>query len=392
MNIKLSYIALMFIALALVASPCYSEESSINNSTSINNATGVKKKLREPKVYKHLDKFDLPKGFKISVFAANLKGPRMMAFNPEGVLHVTLTGEGKVMAVIDEDLDWIADKKQVLLKGLYNPHGIAFYGGYLYIAETDKVTRYRQDPETLKLTDKEVVVDDLPVAGGGHFTRTIEFGPDGKMYVSVGSSCNVCDEQDPKRSTILRYNPDGTEGEIFAEGLRNSVGLAIRPDTGELFASDNGRDWLGEDLPPDEIDLIEQGGHYGWPHCYGDRVRDPQSDRDDFCELTEPPALKIQAHSAPLGIEFYTGRMFPAFYRGRLFVALHGSWNRIVPVGYKIISVPVSGGKITGRAVDFLVGWKQPRKMGRPVDIVNAPNGTLYISDDYKGYIYIVSY
>ena len=195
---------------------------------------------------------------------------------------------------------------------------------------------------------------DLP-KGGGHWTRTIAFGPDGKLYVSVGSSCNVCEETDQRRAAILQFNPDGTGGRIFARGIRNAVGIAFHPQTGDLWATNNGRDWLGDEFPPETILIVKDGAHHGWPYCNGARIPDPTSG-DPFLPDHGQPALEIQAHSAPLGLTFYAGEAFPQAYRGSVFAALHGSWNRSVPTGYKVIHIPVRDGK-PGPPEDFATGW-----------------------------------
>jgi glucose/arabinose dehydrogenase len=335
----------------------------------------------------------LPEGFKISVFASGIEGARFMAFNPDGVLYATLTRKGKVVALLDENKDGNAEKIIEAVSGLNNPHGIAFFKGYVYIAETDKVARFREDAKSRKFYDMKIIVPNLPSKGGGHFTRTVVFGPDGKMYVSAGSSCNICEEEDERRAAILRFNPDGSGAELYARGLRNSVGLAFNPVTGGLFAAENGRDWLGDDLPPDEVNLIKEKRHYGWPYCYGRRITDPEYDKVDFCMTTEPSLIDIQAHSAPLGLRFYTGRKFPEKYRGALFMALHGSWNRTVPTGYKVVIAPFKDGMPSGAYEDFITGWlKEGSKSGRPVDIIEDKEGNLYISDDYAGVIYRVGY
>lgn len=340
-----------------------------------------------------LEGLSLPPGFSISVYAEGLEGPRFMAFDPNGNLYVTLTKKGTVVALPDKNRDGRADKTVTAASGLSLPHGIAFYEGRAYVAETGRVSRFMQDPETLAFLDREVVVPVLPTRGGGHFTRTVAFGPDGKMYVSVGSSCNVCVEEKRERASVLRFNPDGSGKEIFAEGLRNSVGLAFHPESGELFATENGRDWLGDDLPPDEINALKKGGHYGWPYCYGHGVVDPKFNNKGFCPGTVPPVVEIQAHSAPLGLAFYSAEKFPARYRGGLFVALHGSWNRTLPTGYKIIYVPFSGAGPAGAYEDFVTGWLRGGSYwGRPAGIIETPGGDILISDDFAGTIYRVTY
>lgn len=339
----------------------------------------------------------LPEGFTISIYAKGLKGPRFMAYSPDEVLHVTLTRAGKVVALPDVNNDGISEKAVTIARGLNRPHGIAFYNGYVYIAESGKVIRFRPEMRSLKLKDKEVIVHNLPTKGGGHLTRTIAFGPDGKMYVSVGSSCNVCMEQDKRRSAIVRFNSDGSNPEIYAEGLRNAVGIIFHPATGALYGTENSRDWLGNDLPPDEVNLITQGANYGWPFCFGQRAEDPEFSpklsMTGFCENTTPPLIELQAHSAPLGLRFYTGDMFPPEYSGNLFIAFHGSWNRTVPTGYKIVRVPFANGKPAGIYEDFITGWlRDGKKLGRPVDIIQDSKGALLISDDHSGLIYRVVY
>ena len=275
--------------------------------------------------------------------------------------------------------------------GLNRPHGLAFFQGFLYVAETDAVVRFPYRAGDLTGGTREVVVRDLP-SGGGHWTRTIAFGPDGKMYVSIGSSCNACDERDPRRASILQFNPAGTGERIFARGIRNAVGITFRAQTGELWATNNGRDWLGDDLPPDTILTVTDGAHYGWPFCYGKRIPDPEFGRPDFCKTTALPAVEIQAHSATLGLTFYTGSMFPSEFHNDLFVALHGSWNRTVPTGYKVIRIPMRDG-MPGLPQDFATGWLQGNHaMGRPVDVITGRDGALYVSDDRAGLIYRISY
>jgi glucose/arabinose dehydrogenase len=340
-----------------------------------------------------LNRLKLPEGFNISIFADSLKGPRLMAANPQGILHVTLTRAGMVMALPDKDNNGVADIKVTVATGLHNPHGIVFYRGYVYIAETGRVLRFKQDPDSLEFIDKKVIVKQLPTKGGGHFTRTLALGPDGKLYLSIGSSCNLCEEDDRRRAAVMRFNPDGSGQEIFAEGLRNTVGLAFHPLTGELFGTDNARDWLGDDLPPDEVNIIKKDAHFGWPFCYGKKIADPEYNRVGFCGSTQSPSIEIQAHSAPLGLTFYNGKTFPTPYRGGLFIALHGSWNRSEPTGYKIVSAKLKSDIPVGTYEDFITGWLDDKKVhGKPVDVFVSEKGALLISDDKSGLIYLVSY
>ncbi|MGC9987057.1 MAG: PQQ-dependent sugar dehydrogenase [Terriglobales bacterium] len=349
-------------------------------------------------------RFDLaqlkaPPGFHISVFAQDVDGARMMIFTPGGVLLVSEAGEGKVVALLDSKHVGKADKTVTVLQGLNEPHGLAFFEGKLYVAENDKVRRYDWDEANLRATNPQKLAD-LPT-GGGHSTRSIVFHG-GKMYISAGSSCNVCIEKDPRRATVMEFNPDGTGMKIFAKGLRNAVGLAVNPKTNTVWVTVNGRDWLGDDLPPETIyDLGKDGGDAGWPYCYGDRVPDQDFTKpgDGRCNNVLEPKVQMQAHSAPLGLGFYAGSQFPAEYRNNIFVAFHGSWNRDVPTGYKVVRVKLDDkGQPVGVAEDFITGWLAPgetkkgRWMGRPVGIVFGSDGAMYLSDDAGGVVYRITY
>jgi glucose/arabinose dehydrogenase len=231
---------------------------------------------------------------------------------------------------------------------------------------------------------------------GQHKTRTVAFLQDGRMVLSVGSSCNVCEEEDPRRGTVLVYDGPNGEGErVFASGLRNAVGLAVHPETGELWATNNGRDLLGDDIPPDTIHILLEGAGYGWPACHGGEVIDPDYGHPGACEQVPMPAVGLQAHSAPLGMVFYAGDSFPAEYQGDLFVAFHGSWNRSEPTGYKVVRIPVRDGDASGPVEDFATGWlddETSSASGRPVGLAVGPDGALYVSDDKGGFIYRISY
>ena len=356
--------------------------------------------------FAHAEKtgFDLarlkaPPGFHISVFAEEVDGARMMAFSPGGVLLVSESGEGKVVALPDPKHAGRAERTVNVLSGLNEPHGLAFYEGKLYVAENDKVRRYDWDEANLRASNPKAFAD-LP-GGGGHSTRSLLFHR-GKMYVSAGSSCNVCIEKDPRRAAVTEFNPDGSGQKIFAKGLRNAVGLAVNPKTDTVWVTVNGRDWLGDNLPPEVVlDLGKDGGDAGWPYCYGDRVPDSKFTKpgDNRCKNVIPPKVQMQAHSAPLGLAFYEGSEFPAEYRNNIFVAFHGSWNRSVPTGYKIVRVKLDDkGQPQGGAEDFISGWLAPgetkkgRWMGRPVGIVFGSDGTMYVSDDAGGVIYRITY
>src|SRR5581483_8347082 len=338
------------------------------------------------------EKFDLARlkaseGFHISVFA-QAPNARMMAFSPGGTLLVTETGDGNVVALVDSKHTGHSERTVTVLSDLDAPHGIAFQNGKLYVAETNAVRRYDWDEANLRATNGQLIAK-LP-GSGEHFTRSIVFA-NGKMYVSAGSPCNVCKPDDPHRAAVMEFNEDGSSERVFASGLRNAVGLVLNADTHTIWTTENGRDWLGDNLPPDEInDLGKQGGNFGWPYCYGNRVPDPSQSSSYDCAATIPPKVEIQAHSAPLGLTQYEGTMFPAQYRGNLFVALHGSWNRSVPTGYKVVRIKLDqSGQVQDGPEDFITGFISPgekRKgvyMGRPVGLVVGPDGALYISDDF---------
>ena len=330
-------------------------------------------------------------GWRITVFAAGLPGPRMLAFSPAGDLYVSLPGTGKVAVLPDRDHDGVADRRLDFAARLDRPHGLGFDGTDLVVAENHQLVRLPDRDGDLQADRVEVLSGDLP-DGGGHWTRSVVVGGDGAFYVSAGSSCNACVEHDPRRAAILRIAAGGGQSTGFAYGLRNSVGLALAPGSGDLWASDNGRDLLGDDLPPDEINHIVAGGDYGWPYCYGDRVPDPQLGTVQRCAATRPAAVELPAHSAPLGIVFGAGLAFPESFRQMLLVAYHGSWNRSIPTGYKLVGIPFAAGRPVGPPRDLVRGWLQgSRAWGRPVAPAVGPDGALYLSDDRAGAIYRIT-
>jgi glucose/arabinose dehydrogenase len=343
-----------------------------------------------------LARLRLPAGFKISIFADTHSSPRMMAVSPGGVLLVSTLEQGSVLALPDPTGHGTAEKIVTVLHGLRLPHGIAFHNGKLYVAETDKVVVYDWEENALRASNPRTIIR-LSGGGAGHATRTILFA-NGKLYVSVGSSCNECEEDDPIRAAVLQFDEDGSNRRIFARGVRNAVGLAQNPASGTVWVTDNGRDRIGDDVPPDEIDdLSPSGGDFGWPYCYGNKVPDPKFNNASRCAPTIPPVINLQAHSAPLGLAFYQGQKFPPQFWGDLFVAYHGSWNRRIPTGYKVVRIPM-GGPQKNKVEDFISGWLAPgetrhgRYMGRPVDIVAGGDGSMYISDDSSGMVYRVTY
>ena len=344
----------------------------------------------------------LPPGLRITLFTPLDTGPlRFMAFSPDGILLVSMPSPGglysrgaggAVLALPDLDRDGVADEVREVISGLDNlPHGLAFYDGYLYVAGEDRVSRYPYRGNGV-VGAGEPVVEGLP-DDGGHVSRTVGFSASNKMYLSIGSSCNACVERDERRASIMEYHPDGSEGRVYAGGLRNSVGFVFHPDSGEIWATENGRDHLGEDLPPDEINIVRSGQDYGWPSCYGDRVPDPFRDDADGCQVTVGSVHDIQAHSAPLGLRFVDSAQLPPEWQGDLLVAYHGSWNRREPTGYKVVRLDVEGDEVRGEE-DFISGWlrEDGSRLGRPVDLIFGPDdGALYISDDFAGVVYRVT-
>ncbi len=339
------------------------------------------------------ERLRLPRGFALQKFAEGIPNARSLAFTAGGHLLVSAPREGKIWVVDpDRDGDGRSDGQRVLVEGFDRPFGLALFEDWIYIGETGAIRRARFDGTRAALAGPwETVVGDLP-AGGNHWTRTIAFGPDGWLYVSVGSTCNVCIEEDPRRAAMLRFRPDGTQGEIYATGLRNSVGFAWQPGTGNLYATDNGRDLLGDDFPPCELNRIVEDGFYGWPYANGANIPDPDFG-DDAAKVaaSRPPVFEFAAHNAPLGIEFYGGTRFPERYRGAAFVALHGSWNRARKDGYRVVALWIDGDQ--ARAEDFLVGFEvDDDVIGRPVDLATGADGSLYLSDDYSGTIFRIAY
>ncbi len=334
----------------------------------------------------------LPPGFHIALYA-EVPNARQMAAGPAGIVFVGSRAEGKVYAVVDRDGDQRADEVRVLARGLNMPSGIAYRDGSLYVAAVNRVLRFRDVTRDLAHPPAPETVSEAFPSDTHHGWKFIAFGPDGKLYVPVGAPCNVCDPPGPLHATITRMDAAGGAPEVIARGVRNSVGFDFHPETGELWFTDNGRDWLGDDAPPDELNRLGRPGeHFGFPYCHGDDLRDPEFNRGRACGQFTPPVRSLGPHVAALGMRFYTGRMFPEAYRGGIFIAEHGSWNRSRPIGYRVTFVKVQG----GRAVSyepFASGWlKVSTASGRPADVLVMPDGALLVSDDKGGRIYRISY
>jgi len=340
----------------------------------------------------------VPAGFHINIFAKDFKQPRFLAVAPNGDIFLADTGGGKVVILRDSQRTGGAQQREDFAQGLNRPFGIAFHEDYVYIGNTGEVVRFRYDKLTSKrLGDAEHILD-LPT-GGGHFTRTLAFSKDGKiLYVSVGSSSNIDFEKDQRRAAVLVCDPDGKNSRIFASGLRNAVGLAVEPLTGEVWVSVNERDELGDNLPPDYFTSIKDGGFYGWPYSYIGGNVDPrvQPQKPEHVAKAIIPDVLLGAHVAPLQFAFYTGKQFPESYRGGAFVAEHGSWNRATRAGYQVAFVAFKDGKASADPVPFLTGLvpdPSGRNVnGRPVGVAVASDGALLVSDDGAGVVYRVSY
>ena len=343
----------------------------------------------------------LPKavaGFSVSVYASGFAGPRFMAVAPNGDIFVADTGAGQVVILHDPAKGAGTPQREIFAERLKRPFGIAFHADYVYIGNTNEVVRFKYDSKTSKRTGEMEHILDVP-SGGGHFTRTVAFGADGsKLYVSVGSSGNIDIEKDPRRAAVLVCDPDGKNSRIYASGLRNAVGLAISPLSGDVWVSVNERDELGDDVPPDYLTSLKDGGFYGWPYSYiGDHV-DPRvrPQRPDLVAQAIIPDVLLGPHVAPLQFAFYTGKQFPAVYQGGVFVAEHGSWNRSTRNGYQVAFVAFKNGKAAEDPISFLTGFvpdpKGKHVDGRPVGVAVAPDGSLLVSDDGAGAIYRVSY
>ncbi len=346
-----------------------------------------------PSAAAELNEITLPSGFRIAVYAGDVPGARQMAVGPAGVVFVGSRAEGKVYAVVDRDGDNRADQVHVVASGLNAPSGIAFRDGALYVAAVNRILRYRDVARDLARPPRPEVVSDAYPSDAHHGWKFIAFGPDGKLYVPVGAPCNVCVPPGPLHATITRLDLAGGRPEVVARGVRNSVGFDFDPATGELWFTDNGRDWLGDDQPPDELNhLTKVGEHFGFPFCHGNGIRDPEQNAGRSCGEFTAPARELGPHVAAIGMRFYAGRMFPEKYRGGIFIAEHGSWNRSTPVGYRVSFVKIENGRATSYEA-FASGWlKGSSASGRPADVLVMPDGALLVSDDKAGRIYRITY
>lgn len=340
-----------------------------------------------------LAKLKMPPGFQIAVFADNVPDARSLARGTKGTIFVSNRKMGKVYALVDADQDNKAEKVYTIWENGFMPNGIAFRDGSLYLAEVNRVLRFDQIEDKLANPPKPVVIYDKLPDKTHHGWKFIRFGPDGYLYVPVGAPCNVCEEKDERFSTIMRMKPDGSGLEIFAKGVRNTVGFDFHPTTKELWFTDNGRDRLGDNIPPCELNHAPTKGlHFGFPYCHGKDVADPTFGKTRKCAEFRAPAQELGPHVAPLGMRFYTGTMLPKAYRNQILIAEHGSWNRSEKIGYRVTLVELQGNKAISYK-PLVEGWLQGQEAwGRPVDLLQMPDGSVLISDDFAGKIYRLSY
>lgn len=338
-----------------------------------------------------LSQIKLPPGFSIEVYADDVPNARQMTPGTNGTVYVGTRTEGKVYAVQDLNGDGQADKVYTIAEGLNMPNGVAYRNGSLYVAEISRILRFDDIDARLDKPPKPVIVYDEYPDDEWHGWKYIAFGPDGKLYVPVGAPCDICDPAEPYAS-MTRMNPDGTGYEVYARGIRNTVGFDW-DDAGILWFTDNGRDWMGNNLPPDELNRAPRAGlHFGYPHVHGKNTMDPEFGKGHNASDYTLPVIELDAHTAALGMKFYTGDMFPAEYDGQIFIAEHGSWNRDTPIGYRITLVNITDGKAVNWTT-FAEGWLQDGKAwGRPVDVLVMPDGSMLVSDDAAGVIYRITY
>jgi len=357
-----------------------------------------KKDIRAAKADVKLEQIKLPEGFKIEVWAADIPNARSMAISENGIVFVGNRQEKNVYALVDENADGKADFKFILAEGLRMPNGVAYKNGDLYVAEVSRILRFKDIKNNLATPKFEVVYDGYPT-DGHHGWKFIAFGPDGMLYVPVGAPCNICEKENPMYASITRLDVSqpGAKPEVYAHGVRNTVGFAWHPQSKELWFTDNGRDMMGDDVPDCELNrATAKGQHFGYPYWHAGTVKDPEfGSKGKEASAYIAPAAKLGAHTAPLGIRFYTGGMFPEGYKNNAIIAKHGSWNRSKKSGYEVVMAKIDGsGKVIGQEV-FASGWLNPATQdvwGRPVDVQELPDGSLLISDDMANCIYRVRY
>jgi glucose/arabinose dehydrogenase len=340
-----------------------------------------------------LNKIKLPPGFKINIFASGIQTARSIAISHAGIVFAG-SMSGKVYAIRDSNNDYIADEIFIIADNLKMPVGVALYKNDLYVSATSKILKYKNIEENLGKKITPVIINDSFPTDTHHGWKFIKFGPDDKLYVPVGAPCNVCLKNDKRYATIMRMNPDGTDLEIFASGIRNTVGFDWHPVTHQLWFTDNGRDLMGDNIPPDELNNAPvKEMHFGFPFIHGKNIIDPDFGKNINVEEFTKPSIELGPHVASLGMRFYTGKMFPDEYKNQIFIAEHGSWNRSIPIGYRITLVKLDGNKAISYEI-FADGWlgADGKAWGRPVDVEIAHDGSLLVSDDRASVIYRIFY
>lgn len=348
---------------------------------------------REKELVQLLRRIELPRGFSIAVYASGIQGARSLAIGTNGTIFVGTRDFGRVYALVDANHDMYAEKTYTIASNLNSPNGVAFRNGSLYIAEINRITRLDNIEENLAKPGAPVTVFDKLPRDGAHGWKYIKFGPDGKLYVPVGAPCNVCIPGQTIYASLNRMNPDGSGFESFARGIRNTVGFDWNPLTRELWFTDNGRDYLGDNIPPDELNYAPvKNLDFGFPYILGNGDPDPEFGKNKNPLDYISPAMQLGPHVAALGMTFYTGKMFPAEYGSKIFIAEHGSWNRSTKIGYRLTVVTLDGKKASNYEI-FASGWLDRGSVwGRPVDVLNLPDGSIIVSDDYAGALYRISY
>jgi glucose/arabinose dehydrogenase len=388
--------ALCLAALVLACNPAKEKNEEEKTTTPVSEVStdGSQAAITDYSRTLPLDKIKLPNGFKIEIYA-EVENARSLAISPSGTVYVGNRNADKVYAIKDTDGDQKADKKWTIASGLNMPNGVAFKDGSLYVAEATRILKFADIESKLSNPGEGQVINDSYPQQDGHGWKYIAFGPDGKLYIPVGAPCNICESKENIYASITRINADGSGREVFASGVRNTVGFTWHPETKELWFTDNGRDYMGDDVPNCELNVAPKSGmHFGYPYCHEGTIKDPQFGNKRACIEFVPPVEKLGPHVAPLGLKFYTGNMFPDTYKNQVIVARHGSWNRTKKSGYDLTLVKLNGNKSAGKEV-FAAGWlddSTQKAWGRPVDVLVLPDGSMLVSDDQANVVYRISY
>lgn len=353
---------------------------------------GLQAEEDAPALHEKLSLLQLPPGFQVRILADGVENARQLALGDQGTVFAGSLQAGKIHAITDEDSDGVANTIWQIADGLKMPSGLEFRDGALYVGDLNRILRYDGIEAQLKNPPEPVVITDTLPDKTHHGWKYLRFGPDGMLYIPVGAPCNICDEAG--FAQIRRMQPDGSNEEVFAAGVRNTVGMDFHPQTGELWFTDNGGDMLGDDIPADELNHAPVAGlHFGYPYCHQGDLADADLGKDKSCGDFQPPAAKLGAHVAALGMSFYTGEMFPTEYQGNLFIARHGSWNRSSKVGYDILRVRFSETGVVEAMEPFVTGWLQGQEeWGRPSDVMPLPDGSLLVADDKANAVYRITY